>query len=371
HRCSPSRCEHGGHCSQSWTVFHCNCSDSGYSGATCHSSVYEQSCEAYKHNGNTSGHFYIDVDGSGPIKPQLVYCNMTEENTWMVIQHNNTELTRVQLSPGGHQHLVHFDYSSEEEQLLAAISQSEHCEQELSYQCKKSRLLNTPDGSPLSWWLGGPGPGRVQTYWGGAQPGSQQCACGLQGDCVDPQHYCNCDADRVEWAEDSGLLIHKESLPVRSLVLGDLQRPGSEAAYRVGPLRCHGDKNFWNAAFFDKETSYLHFPTFHGELSADISFLFKTTASSGVFLENLGIKDFIRIELSSSTQVLFSFDVGNGPLEVRVESSAPLNDNRWHRVRAERNVKEASLRLDELPAATQEAPADGHFHLQLNSQLFI
>ncbi|KAM9844315.1 contactin-associated protein-like 4 [Aulostomus maculatus] len=370
-RCSPSRCEHGGSCSQSWTIFHCNCTGSGYSGATCHSSVYQQSCEAYKHNGNTSGQFYIDVDGSGPIKPQLVYCNMTAENTWMVIQHNNTELTRVRPSPGGDATPVQFDYLTEEEQLLAVISQSEHCEQELSYQCRKSRLLNTPEGSPFSWWLGGPGPGHLQTYWGGAHPGSQQCACGLQGDCVDPQHYCNCDADRVEWTEDSGLLTHKESLPVRSLLLGDIQRPGSEAAYRVGPLRCHGDKSFWNAAFFDKETSYLHFPTFHGELSADVSFLFKTTASSGVFLENLGIKDFIRIELSSSTQVVFSFDVGNGPLEVGVESSVPLNDNRWHRVRAERNVKEASLRLDELPAATQEAPADGHFHLQLNSQLFI
>uniref|UniRef100_A0A8C3G697 Contactin associated protein like 3 n=1 Tax=Cyclopterus lumpus TaxID=8103 RepID=A0A8C3G697_CYCLU len=370
-RCSPSRCEHGGRCSQSWTVFHCNCSESGYSGATCHSSEYEQSCEAYKHKGNTSGHFYIDVDGSGPIRPQLVYCNMTEENTWMVIQHNNTERTRVRPSPGVDQHSVHFDYSTEEEQLLVVISQSKHCEQELSYHCRKSRLLNTPEGSPFSWWLGGPGPGRVQMYWGGAQPGSQQCVCGLQGDCVDPQHYCNCDADRVEWAEDSGLLTHGESLPVRSLVMGDIQRPESEAAYRVGPLRCHGDKNFWNAAFFDKETSYLHFPTFHGELSADVSFLFKTTAPSGVFLENLGIKDFIRIELSSSTRVVFSFDVGNGPLEVGVESSVPLNDDRWHRVRAERNVKEASLRLDQLPVARREAPADGHLHLQLNSQLFI
>uniref|UniRef100_A0A3P9DC44 Contactin-associated protein-like 4 n=1 Tax=Maylandia zebra TaxID=106582 RepID=A0A3P9DC44_9CICH len=359
-RCSPSRCEHGGRCSQSWTVFHCNCSDTGYSGATCHSSVYEQSCEAYKHNGNTSGHFYIDVDGSGPIKPQLVYCNMTGDT------HRLTHaFTPLRPSPAVSQHSVHFDYSSQEEQLLAAISQSEHCEQELSYHCRKSQ------GSPFSWWLGGPGQGRVQTYWGGAHPGSQQCACGLQGDCVDLQHYCNCDADRLEWTEDSGLLTHKDTLPVRSLVLGDIQRPGSEAAYRVGPLRCHGDKNFWNAAFFDKETSYLHFPTFHGELSADISFLFKTTGSSGVFLENLGIKDFIRIELSSSTQVVFSFDVGNGPLEVRVESSVPLNDNRWHRVRAERNVKEASLRLDELAVATQEAPTDGHFHLQLNSQLFI
>ncbi|XP_035503829.2 contactin-associated protein-like 4 isoform X2 [Scophthalmus maximus] len=370
-RCSPSHCEHGGRCSQSWSNFHCNCSTSGYRGATCHSSTYEQSCEAYKHKGNTSGHYYIDVDGSGPIRPRLIYCNMTEDRAWMVIQHNNTEVTRVHPSPEQHQHSAHFHYAPEEAQLAAIISQSEHCEQELSYRCRKSRLLNTPEGAPFSWWVGGPGAGQVQTYWAGAEPASRQCACGLQDNCLDPNHYCNCDADYDQWANDSGLLTHKESLPVRSLVLGDIQRPGSEAAYRVGPLRCHGDKNFWNAAFFDKETSYLHFPTFNGELNADISFLFKTTSSSGVFLENLGIKDFIRIELSSSSAVVFSLDVGNGPLEVRVESSVPLNDSRWHSVRAERNVKEASLRVDQLPAATQEAPAEGHVHLRLNSQLFI
>uniref|UniRef100_A0A665VD77 Contactin associated protein like 3 n=1 Tax=Echeneis naucrates TaxID=173247 RepID=A0A665VD77_ECHNA len=369
-RCSPSHCEHGGRCTQSWSTFHCNCSTSGYRGATCHSSTYEQSCEAYKHKGNTSGHYYIDVDGSGPIKPQLVYCNMTEDTAWMVIQHNNTELTRVHSSPESTRHSAHFDYASEEEQLAAVISQSEHCEQELSYHCRRSRLLNAPEGAPFSWWVGGPDRGQVQTYWGGAQPGSHQCHCGLQDSCLDSNYFCNCDADYDEWANDSGLLTHKESLPVRSLVVGDIQRPGSEAAYRVGPLRCHGDKNFWNAAFFDRETSYLHFPTFHGELNADISFLFKTTSSSGVFLENLGIKDFIRIELTSS-EVVFSFDVGNGPLEVRVETSIPLNDNRWHSVRAERNVKEALLRVDEFPATTKGAPADGHIHLQLNSQLFI
>ncbi|XP_029001997.1 contactin-associated protein-like 4 [Betta splendens] len=370
-RCSPSHCEHGGRCSQSWSTFHCNCSSSGYRGATCHSSKYEQSCEAYKHKGNTSGHYYIDVDGSGPIRPQLVYCNMTDDRAWMVIQHNNTELTRVRPAPERNQHVAHFDYASEEEQLNAVISQSEHCEQELAYRCRKSRLLNTPEGAPFSWWLGGPGPGRVQTYWGGALPGSRQCACGVQDNCLDSNHYCNCDSDAEQWTNDSGLLTHKETLPVRSVVLGDVHRPGSEAAYRVGPLHCHGDKNFWNAAFFDKETSYLHFPTFQGELSADISFLFKTTSSSGVFLENLGIKDFIRIELRTSSEVVFSLDVGNGPLEVRVEASVPLNDDRWHAVHAERNVKEATLRVDDFPAATQEAPADGHIHLQLNSQLFI
>lgn len=54
-----------------------------------------------------------------------------------------------------------------------------------------------------------------------------------------------------------------------------------------------------------------------------------------------------------------------------MKAAVPLNDDRWHRIRAERNIKEASLRLDEFLAATQEAPADGHAHLQLNSQLFI
>uniref|UniRef100_A0A3Q2Q7C3 Contactin-associated protein-like 4 n=1 Tax=Fundulus heteroclitus TaxID=8078 RepID=A0A3Q2Q7C3_FUNHE len=370
-RCSPSHCEHGGGCTQSWSTFHCNCSNTGYRGATCHSSKYEQSCEIYKHKGDTSGPFHIDVDGSGPIKPQLVYCNMTEDQTWIVMQHDNTELTTVQVSPDSNQHFANFRYPSEETQLSAIIGQSEHCEQELSFHCKRSRLFNTLDGAPLSWWVGGPASGHIQNHWGGASPGSRQCACGLQDNCLDSSFSCNCDADYDLWTDDSGLLTHKETLPVRSLVLGDIHRPGSEAAYRVGPLRCYGDKNFWNAAFFDKETSYLHFPTFNGELNADISFLFRTTSSSGLFLENLGIKDFIRIELSSSTEVVFSFDVGNGPLEVKVKTALPLNDNRWHRVQAERNVKEASLRVDDFPATVRAAPSDGFIHLQLNSQLFI
>lgn len=63
--------------------------------------------------------------------------------------------------------------------------------------------------------------------------------------------------------------------------------------------------------------------------------------------------------------------MGNGPLEVRVVTSMPLNDERWHYVVAERNVKEATLRVDRYPMAIQKAPAEGHVYLQLNSQLYI
>lgn len=54
----------------------------------------------------------------------------------------------------------------------------------------------------------------------------------------------------------------------------------------------------WNAVSFYQESSSLHYATLHAELSVDISFYFKTTAPSGVFLENLGVRDFIRVELS-------------------------------------------------------------------------
>lgn len=73
-----------------------------------------------------------------------MYFLSPEDKTWMVVQHNNTELTRVRPSPGKNHHTAHFEYTSEEEQLAAIISQSEHCEQELTYHCRKSRLFNTP-----------------------------------------------------------------------------------------------------------------------------------------------------------------------------------------------------------------------------------
>lgn len=75
--------------------------------------------------------------------------------------------------------------------------------------------------------------------------------------------------------------------------------------------------------------------------------------------------------VSAPLVVTFSFDVGNGPVVLSVKSHLPLNDRQWHYVRAERNIKEASLQVDQLPLRFLEAPADGHLRLQLSSQLFV
>ncbi|XP_029394544.1 contactin-associated protein like 5-2 [Mus pahari] len=355
-RCFPNYCEHGGHCAQTWTNFYCNCSDTGYTGATCHDSIYEQSCEVYRHRGKTAGFFYIDSDGSGPLRPLQVYCNVTEDKIWMTVQHNNTELTWVQSSDTEKPYALNLNYGGSMEQLEALIDGSEHCEQEVTYYCRRSRLLNTPDGAPFAWWIGRSN--ERHPYWGGYVPGVQQCGCVLEESCL-------------EMTNDTGFLSFKDHLPVTQIIISDTNRSNSEAAWRIGPLRCYGDRHLWNAVSFSTEAAYLHIATFHAEFSADISFFFKTTALSGVFLENLGIKNFLRLEMSSPSEVVFAIDVGNGPMELLVQSPYPLNDNQWHYIQAERNIKETSLHVDNLPTSMRVASEEGHFLLQLNSQLFV
>uniref|UniRef100_A0A452RU68 Uncharacterized protein n=1 Tax=Ursus americanus TaxID=9643 RepID=A0A452RU68_URSAM len=238
-RCLPSYCEHGGECSQSWDTFSCDCAHTGYTGATCHSSLYEQSCEAHKHRGNSSGLYYIDSDGSGPLGPALVYCNMTEDTTWTSVQHNGSHLARVKSSNGESPHPVFFKYTASMDQLQAIIDRADHCQQELAFHCKKSRLSAGHDGTPVSWWVGRTN--ETHTYWGGSLPDAQKCACGLQGNCLDSQYDCNCDAARSEWTSDTVVLSHKEHLPVTQVVMRDTGRPHSEAAYALGPLLCWGD----------------------------------------------------------------------------------------------------------------------------------
>uniref|UniRef100_A0A673X6G2 Contactin-associated protein-like 5 n=1 Tax=Salmo trutta TaxID=8032 RepID=A0A673X6G2_SALTR len=338
-RCLPNFCEHGGQCSQSWSRFYCDCSGTGYTGATCHNSIYEASCEAYRLTGSSSGYFSIDPDGSGSLAPTQVYCNMTEAASCRPVVSLRQSHVGQKTVAGP----------------FADAPGNEPCDSDY--------------GSPLSWWVDQGGERR--TYWGGFLPGVQQCSCSLEDNCMDMNYFCNCDADTDSWSNDTGVLSYKEHLPVSEIVIGDTNRTGSEALYRIGPLRCYGDKSVWNAASFYQESSYLHFPTLQAELSADISFYFKTSAPSGVFLENLGLKDFIRVELSSPSVVTFSFDVGNGPVVLAIKSHVPLNDRQWHYVRAERSVKEASLQVDQLPLRFLEAPSEGHLRLRLNSQLFV
>ncbi|KAK3515292.1 hypothetical protein QTP70_013485 [Hemibagrus guttatus] len=106
--------------------------------------VYEQSCEAYKHLGKTSDVYWIDPDGSGPLGPFRVICNMTEDKVWTVVVNSLPAQTTVSGSSRERRTVLHVNYSATVEQISAITDAAEHCEQHIAYTCRSSRLLNTP-----------------------------------------------------------------------------------------------------------------------------------------------------------------------------------------------------------------------------------
>ncbi|XP_058520155.1 contactin-associated protein-like 5 [Ochotona princeps] len=107
--------------------------------------MYEQSCEVYRHQGNTAGLFYIDSDGSEPLAPLQVYCNITEDKNWTTVQHNNEELTPVQGYMPEKSYTMTLDYGGSMEQLEALIDSTEHCKHVVAYHCRRSHLVNTAE----------------------------------------------------------------------------------------------------------------------------------------------------------------------------------------------------------------------------------
>ncbi|XP_043989360.1 LOW QUALITY PROTEIN: contactin-associated protein-like 2b [Gambusia affinis] len=368
-RCVPNHCEHGGKCSQTWDTFSCNCSGTGYSGATCHTSLYQQSCEEYKHQGKSSGNFWIDPDSSGSLPPFRVHCDMTDTMVWTTLRNNMSPQTSVSATDEDGKAVLQITYNVTDEQVLSVTSRAERCEQYVAYTCRMSRLLTGPDGTPFTWWLGRDN--KRHFYWGGSGPGIQKCACGIENNCSDPKHYCNCDADLRAWMEDAGLLVYKDHLPVNTVVVGDTSRSGSEAKLTVGPLKCQGDRTFWNAASFNSPASSLHFKSFQTESSTDISFYFKTSSKYGVLLENLGPNNLLHIEIREGSVVLLSFDFGKNRIELTVQTPKPLNDDQWHRVEAEKNTKETVLQIDGHYREVKVTPPLGHTELEFYSDVYI
>lgn len=61
---------------------------------------------------------------------------------WTVLNHNSTDPVRVQGSSLHKPHIMKFDYGASAKQLQAIIAQSQQCQQEVVYNCRKSRLFN-------------------------------------------------------------------------------------------------------------------------------------------------------------------------------------------------------------------------------------
>ena len=193
-----------------------------------------------KYISSSSGSYVIDPDGNGGLAPFTVYCDMSDKNGVgvTVISHNSESRTLVDGYEGNGAYSRNIHYSGASFSQLAKLTDvSTNCEQFIKYECYDSLLLQNPVG----WWVSRNS--SKMTYWGGAAPGSNKCACGMTNSCADPSKRCNCDKNDAVWREDSGLLTDKTQLPVKQLRFGDTtKRIGhDEKGYHtLGKLKCYG-----------------------------------------------------------------------------------------------------------------------------------
>lgn len=67
----------------------------------------------------------------------------TEKKVWTVLSHNNSAPVKVQNSSPQKPHIMKFSYNASADQLRAIVTGAEQCQQEVVYNCRKSRLFNT------------------------------------------------------------------------------------------------------------------------------------------------------------------------------------------------------------------------------------
>ena len=199
--------------------------------------IFPKSCADFKNSNPKalSGRYVIDPDGEKALSPFTVYCDMTDENGVgvTIISHDSENRTLVNdyEDPGSYSRDIHYTGASLS-QLASLTNVSSYCEQFIKYECRHSLMLK----ESTAWWVSRDSTN--MTYWGGAKPGSNECACGANQTCADPKYGCNCDKNDYVWREDSGLLTDKTYLPVKQLRFGDTGSQGEEGYHTLGKFKC-------------------------------------------------------------------------------------------------------------------------------------
>lgn len=237
-RCQPNPCKNGGICTQTWKRFNCNCEYTKFfEGERCDISIYKATCEYYKAMGlNKSALCLLDSVGWGT--PYTAFCNLSQDAAKTTIRHDKMTKTRVGdgiMKESDYLHKI--TYSIDMEQIEQLIKKSRKCRQHVRFHCFFSKLLNSPNGPPHASWLSRDS--ERQNYWGGADPGSKKCACGMHDPptCKSTAKFCNCDNKARIWQVDEGYLTDKSALPVTAL---EFNAKSGRSDFTVGPLECWG-----------------------------------------------------------------------------------------------------------------------------------
>ena len=186
---------------------------------------------------DTSGYYFIDPDGGGTGEERFkVFCYMMNDNGVTVISHDSEDATLVDgYEEGGSYSRIVTYTGVNPTQIATLVGISRRCFQFIKFECFGVELF----GRDMAWWVSRNG--TKMNCWGGADPDSGKCACGMDDSCVDAKYDCNCDSEKFQWFEDSGFLSDKNTLPVSEMRFGDTGEPWEKGYHTLGKFMCVGD----------------------------------------------------------------------------------------------------------------------------------
>jgi len=138
--------------------------------------------------------------------------------------------------------LLQLEYTVPDTKIEALITMSEHCEQEILFECKMAPLKNTAFGQfYYGWWVDRHG--ERQFYFDGDNEDDHVCGCSKDKSCAlsSFNSTCHCDSSLMPlWNSDSGQITNKASLPVRQFQYGAFFSEHQAAKVTIGKLKCSG-----------------------------------------------------------------------------------------------------------------------------------
>ncbi|XP_014677788.1 PREDICTED: neurexin-4-like isoform X2 [Priapulus caudatus] len=197
------------------------------------------------------GEYFIDPDSSHALPPFKAHCIFSKTHGGItVINHDAEKCLHVEGyenpgdGPDSYTRPISYEGVSSQ-QIRQLIAMSNSCEQYLRYECKGS-LIHSSMYADVVYARWESGDGVVEKYWPGAEPkgpeDEERCACGAAGrpnTCVNPDKFCNCDANLNSWQQDFGLVNNKDHLPITRVKFGDTLGDEEEGYHFVGPLVCY------------------------------------------------------------------------------------------------------------------------------------
>ncbi|XP_036146252.1 neurexin-1 isoform X5 [Monomorium pharaonis] len=349
--CLSNPCMHRGTCIEGWNRFHCDCTNTSFTGPTCGKDA------STLHLNGTQQMTALMPDDSKTQAEEIVVRFKTTRPRGLLFAtsfENSADRLQIYLDEGKAQMLIHI---GDREKVLTA---GQGLNDDLWHTLRFSRRFNS-----LKFQIDGETAIRAE-----AQLGKQGI---LEFRTLHVGGYLHAGEDISHFV---GQLqqIWFNGYPyleiARSAGSHQASHQGVTPIIRVTGKFGKRNHPVHHPVTFTSKHTFVGLPVLKAYLETNIYFQFKTREANGLILYNAGREhDFIAIELVNG-HVHYVFDLGDGAVRVRDTSKTKLNDGKWHAVSIGRPAsKRHTLSVDDHVTAVNSQGSNEN--LDLDGILYI